>query len=106
MQAENYILLLELGLTGPRAAPSRDLGLARAQTLCFTAYFQEAVHEKREEHYRVRECRIYFFPEDDTIEVIEPRKANSGIPQGTAPPPAAQISMPAVPDHLPNRNCA
>ena len=52
------------------------------QTLCFHGYFQEAVHEKRDEHYRVRECKIYFFPEDDTIEVIEPRKENSGIPQG------------------------
>ncbi|EDQ91296.1 uncharacterized protein MONBRDRAFT_15233, partial [Monosiga brevicollis MX1] len=52
------------------------------QTLCFDAYFQEAVHEKREENYRVRACKIYFFPADDTIEVIEPRKPNSGLPQG------------------------
>ncbi|XP_064615278.1 EF-hand domain-containing family member C2-like [Liolophura sinensis] len=53
------------------------------QVLCFDAYFQEAVHEKREEQYRVRQCKIYFYLEDDSIQVIEPRLKNSGIPQGT-----------------------
>ena len=52
------------------------------QVLCFDAYFQEAVHEKREEQYRVRNCKIYFYLEDDSIQVIEPRLKNSGIPQG------------------------
>lgn len=52
------------------------------QVLCFDAYFQEAVHEKREEQYRVRQCKIYFYLEDDSIQVIEPRLKNSGIPQG------------------------
>ena len=28
------------------------------QVLCFDAFFQEAVHEKREEQYRVRRCNI------------------------------------------------
>lgn len=53
------------------------------QVLCFDAYFQEAVHEKREEQYRVRNCKIYFYLEDDSIQVIEPRSKNSGVPQGT-----------------------
>jgi len=53
------------------------------QVLCFDAYFQEAVHEKREEQYRVRHCKIYFYLEDDSLQVIEPRAKNSGIPQGT-----------------------
>lgn len=53
------------------------------QVLCFDAYFQEAVHEKREEQYRIRQCKIYFYLEDDSIQVIEPRLKNSGIPQGT-----------------------
>jgi len=53
------------------------------QVLCFDAYFQEAVHEKREEQYRIRNCKIYFYLEDDSIQVIEPRMKNSGIPQGT-----------------------
>lgn len=53
------------------------------QVLCFDAYFQEAVHEKREEQYRIRKCKIYFYLEDDSIQVIEPRDKNSGLPQGT-----------------------
>ena len=52
------------------------------QVLCYEAYFQEAVHEKREEQYRIRNCKIYFYLEDDSIQVIEPRLKNSGIPQG------------------------
>lgn len=52
------------------------------QVLCFDAYFQEAVHEKREEQYRIRNCKIYFYLEDDSIQVIEPRAKNSGVPQG------------------------
>ncbi|KAJ3076360.1 EF-hand domain-containing member C2 [Podochytrium sp. JEL0797] len=53
------------------------------KVLRFYAYFQEAVHEKREEQYRVRRCNIYFYLEDDTIHVSEPKFPNSGIPQGT-----------------------
>ncbi|XP_001624761.2 EF-hand domain-containing family member C2 [Nematostella vectensis] len=53
------------------------------QVLCFDAYFQEAVHEKREEQYRIRKCKIYFHLEDDSIQVNEPKVDNSGIPQGT-----------------------
>lgn len=53
------------------------------QVLCFDAFFQEAVNEKREEQYRVRNCKVYFYLEDDSIQVIEPRAKNSGIPQGT-----------------------
>ncbi|KAK3586545.1 hypothetical protein CHS0354_022677 [Potamilus streckersoni] len=53
------------------------------QVLCFDAFFQEAVFEKREEQYRIRHCKIYFYLEDDSIQVIEPRSKNSGVPQGT-----------------------
>ncbi|XP_046853746.1 EF-hand domain-containing family member C2-like [Xenia sp. Carnegie-2017] len=53
------------------------------QVLCFDAYFQEAVHEKREEQYRIRKCKIYFYLEDDGIQVNEQKVDNSGIPQGT-----------------------
>ena len=52
------------------------------QVLCFDANFKEAVHEKREEQFRVRHCKIYFYLEDDSIQVTEPRLKNSGIPQG------------------------
>ncbi|XP_077987330.1 EF-hand domain-containing family member C2-like [Glandiceps talaboti] len=53
------------------------------QVLCFDGYFQEAVHEKREEQFRIRKCRVYFYLEDDSIQVTEPQVKNSGIPQGT-----------------------
>uniref|UniRef100_A0A672ICX8 EF-hand domain (C-terminal) containing 2 n=1 Tax=Salarias fasciatus TaxID=181472 RepID=A0A672ICX8_SALFA len=32
---------------------------------------------------RIRKCKIYFYLEDDTIQVVEPEYKNSGIPQGT-----------------------
>ncbi|CAK6967716.1 EF-hand domain-containing family member C2 [Scomber scombrus] len=53
------------------------------QALCFEAYFQEAVPQAQNETYRIRKCRIYFYMEDDTIQVVEPEYKNSGIPQGT-----------------------
>ncbi|PIK58530.1 putative EF-hand domain-containing family member C2 [Apostichopus japonicus] len=53
------------------------------QVLRFDAYFQEGVHEKPEEQYRIRKCKIYFYLEDDSIQVNEPQVNNSGIPQGT-----------------------
>ncbi|KAK2840356.1 hypothetical protein Q5P01_014096 [Channa striata] len=53
------------------------------QALCFEAYFQESVPEARDETYRIRKCKIYFYLEDDTIQVVEPEYKNSGIPQGT-----------------------
>ncbi|XP_066266669.1 EF-hand domain-containing family member C2-like [Branchiostoma lanceolatum] len=53
------------------------------QVLSFESYFQEAVNEKREEQFRVRKCKVYFYLEDDSIQVNEPQVKNSGIPQGT-----------------------
>uniref|UniRef100_A0A671TV70 EF-hand domain-containing family member C2 n=1 Tax=Sparus aurata TaxID=8175 RepID=A0A671TV70_SPAAU len=53
------------------------------QVLYFEAYFQEAVPDARDETYRIRRCKIYFYLEDDTIQVVEPEYKNSGIPQGT-----------------------
>ncbi|XP_074551236.1 EF-hand domain-containing family member C2 isoform X2 [Halichoeres trimaculatus] len=53
------------------------------QALCFEAYFQEAVTESQTETHRIRKCKIYFYMEDDTIQVVEPEHKNSGIPQGT-----------------------
>ena len=52
------------------------------QVLCFDAYFQQAVHESRNEQYRVRKCQIFFYLEDDTIQVLEPRVKNSALSQG------------------------
>ncbi|XP_061215265.1 EF-hand domain-containing family member C2 isoform X2 [Neopsephotus bourkii] len=54
-----------------------------SEVLSFDAYFDEEVPDKNQELYRIRHCKIYFYLEDDTIQVIEPRVKNSGIPQGT-----------------------
>jgi hypothetical protein len=51
--------------------------------LCFDAYFQESVVERQNEQFRVRNVRIYFYLEDDTIQVIEARSKNAGYNQGT-----------------------
>ncbi|XP_054829928.1 EF-hand domain-containing family member C2 isoform X2 [Eublepharis macularius] len=53
------------------------------QVLSFDAYFDEEVPDKNQELYRIRHCKIYFYLEDDTIQVVEPKVMNSGIPQGT-----------------------
>lgn len=50
--------------------------------LKFDAYFDEEVPEKHQEPYRIRHCNIYYFLEDDTIQVTEPVVKNSGINQG------------------------
>jgi Ca2+-binding EF-hand superfamily protein len=51
--------------------------------LRFNAYFKEAVVETNLESYRVRKVVIYYYLEDDTCLVNEPRQDNSGLPQGT-----------------------
>eukprot|EP01015_Nassula_variabilis_P010660 TRINITY_DN1860_c0_g1_i4.p1 TRINITY_DN1860_c0_g1~~TRINITY_DN1860_c0_g1_i4.p1 ORF type:complete len:571 (+),score=145.12 TRINITY_DN1860_c0_g1_i4:66-1778(+) len=52
------------------------------KVLSFKAYFQESVVELRNENYRVRKCYIYYYLDDDTIYVTEPKIENSGIVQG------------------------
>ncbi|TNN19592.1 EF-hand domain-containing family member C2 [Schistosoma japonicum] len=69
------------------------------QALSFDAYFQESVNERREEQYRIRKCKILFYPEDDTIQVIEPRIANTGMSQGTIIK-RHRIPKPAPNNHL------
>ena len=34
------------------------------------------------EYYRIRPVDIYYYLEDDSIAVMEPRVENSGMPQG------------------------
>ncbi|CAF1383792.1 unnamed protein product, partial [Didymodactylos carnosus] len=64
--------------------PDRPAWLAfDKQVLCFDAYFQESITERPQEQYRIRKCRIYFYPEDDTVQVVEQRQPNVGFPQGT-----------------------
>ncbi|XP_046528608.1 EF-hand domain-containing family member C2 isoform X3 [Equus quagga] len=53
------------------------------QVLSFDAYLEDEVPEKSQENYRIRRYKIYFYLEDDTIQVNEPGVRNSGLPQGT-----------------------
>lgn len=52
------------------------------QVLRFFAYFQEPVHENPNENYRIRHCIIYFYLEDGTMQITEPKVENSGVAQG------------------------
>jgi hypothetical protein len=44
-------------------------------------YFKESVVESAVENWRVRRVVIYYYLEDDSIHVAEPRQDNSGLPQ-------------------------
>ncbi|XP_059621802.1 EF-hand domain-containing family member C2 [Phlebotomus argentipes] len=50
------------------------------RVLCFDAFFREGVADASA--YQIRSMRISFFLEDGTVQVIEPKIADSGIPQG------------------------
>lgn len=50
--------------------------------LRFYGYFKESVVESRLENHRVHKVLIYYFLEDKSIMIIEPKQSNSGIPQG------------------------
>lgn len=52
------------------------------EVLYFNAYFKQTVNESPKEFYCVRQVKIYYYLEDDTIAVHEPVVENSGIPQG------------------------
>lgn len=52
------------------------------KVLSFDAYFQESIEEMRGYAHQIRRCKIYFYLEDGTMKVIEPKVKNSGIPQG------------------------
>ena len=52
------------------------------QVLRFYAYFKEGVVERPDETWRLRKCTMYYYLEDDTLQVSEPKVDNSGLPQG------------------------
>lgn len=52
------------------------------QILRFQAYFQQSLHEMRASNRILRKVDIYFFLDDGTIKVMEPRTDNSGMSQG------------------------
>ena len=48
----------------------------------FYGYFKEHVVESRLENHRVRRVTIFYFLEDKSIQITEPKQTNAGIPQG------------------------
>ena len=52
------------------------------KVLRFDAYFQEHVVENPNENYRIRKCLIYYYLDDETLYITEPKIENSGLPQG------------------------
>jgi hypothetical protein len=52
------------------------------KVLRFYGYFKEAVFSSPVENFRVRKCVIYYYLEDDSVHIAEPKIENSGIPQG------------------------
>ncbi len=59
------------------ASVSDDLKVLR-----FYGYFKEAVVESRLENCRVRKLIIFYYLEDRSIQLIEPKQTNSGCLQG------------------------
>ncbi|KAF0686899.1 Aste57867_21331 [Aphanomyces stellatus] len=53
------------------------------KVLRFFAFFEETVDESPAELFRLRKSMILFYLTDETIEIIENKVANSGLPQGT-----------------------
>ena len=52
------------------------------QVLRFMGYFKEHVVESRLENSKVRKVTIFYYLEDKSIMVTEPKQVNSGTPQG------------------------
>merc|ERR1719446_1891570 len=55
---------------------------ANDAVLRFYAFFKEGVSESSQETYRARKVVILYYVTDHTLEIIEPKQMNSGIPQG------------------------
>jgi len=50
--------------------------------LRFSGYFKEAVVESALENYRVRKVTLFYYLEDHSLSITEPKQENSGVPQG------------------------
>mmetsp|Transcript_4241 Transcript_4241/g.7013 ORF Transcript_4241/g.7013 Transcript_4241/m.7013 type:complete len:624 (-) Transcript_4241:564-2435(-) len=53
------------------------------KVLRFYGFFKESVVESNIENHRIRKMVLYYYLEDDSMHVAEPKQDNSGIPQGT-----------------------
>ena len=48
----------------------------------FYGFFKESVVESRLENFRIKKITIFYYLEDKSIMVTEPKQVNSGTPQG------------------------
>jgi len=67
---------------------SVTLSLIPVQTpkvLQFDSFFTETVDSDRVETERLRKCKLFYFLEDETLQVVEPPTPNSGLAQGRVP---------------------
>ncbi|EQC42811.1 hypothetical protein SDRG_00531 [Saprolegnia diclina VS20] len=67
----------------PELEESKFAPANATKVLRFYAFFEETVDESPAELFRLRRTMLLFYLRDDTIEIIENRVANSGLPQGT-----------------------
>ncbi|XP_068158966.1 EF-hand domain-containing family member C2 [Drosophila tropicalis] len=65
--------------SGPRLPPWLAYD---KKVLCFRAYFKQTLQEVFHAPYLVRKVKIYYYLEDGTLEIFEPKVENSGIVQG------------------------
>lgn len=67
----------------PRSGPRLPPWLAYdKKVLSFKAYFKQTLQENFHAPYIVRHVKIYYYLEDGTIDIHEPKVENSGIVQG------------------------
>lgn len=83
-KAKEDLISTKRSLAATRTAPEVpvEVELDR-QVLRVNAFFQEAVHESPLEHFRVRQVDILLYLVDMSLQIIEHREENSGLPQGT-----------------------
>lgn len=60
----------------------KDFMGLECKVLRFFCFFKEGVAESNVENFRVRKCVLYFFLEDDTVMIVEPKEDNSCLVQG------------------------
>ena len=69
----------------PDAAPSAAVVPAWVafdrKVLRYYLFFKESVNESRIENYRIRALTLFYYLEDDSMHISEPKVENSGIPQ-------------------------
>ncbi len=81
---QNYTPALIYGRAKPEA-PDNFVPATVAydkKVLRFYGYFKQTVYESPDEFYRVRPVTVFYYLEDDSMQIYEALVENSGIPQG------------------------